>query len=82
MKGKPGSGAGQPAKPQPFVIAFRASNARGPWRWSVLQGTRWRSAHEVSILTPVLTAVHDGVPVLVGEGVVRCTQRGHLVVMP
>lgn len=80
MKGKPGSGAARPAQPRPFVIAF--GPAKGGPSWQVKQGTRWRSAREVSILAPCLTAIVDGVPALVGDGVVRCTERGHLVVMP
>lgn len=80
MKGKPGSGAGRPARPRPFVVAYRPS-IRGP-RWGVFQGRRWRFAREVSILTPVLTRMRDDQPELVGEGVVRCIHRGQLVVTP
>lgn len=75
-------------QPQPFLICFEAHNRRKNGRvWAVKQGSRWRMAREVSILVPTLT-VYKGADAkepkayLQGVGVVRCIERGHIVVTP
>lgn len=74
-RGKPGSGDSH--QPRRFIV--RQPNAGG--RWGVKQGSRWRFASDLTIqVTTATVDVAGEGPCLSGVGVVRCLQRGAIVI--
>lgn len=68
--------------PRPFLLTrvdpLLVKDGRA---WAVRQGARWRFAEEVCIQVSMLSILDGmGVPCLSGVGVVRCLERGRLVI--
>jgi hypothetical protein len=70
------------AIPRPFLVS-RVDRllVRDGRAWSVKQGRRWRFCRDLCIQVPVLSIVDpQWGAVLSGVGVVRCLERGELVI--
>lgn len=75
----------KPKAPRPFLVCIESFDRKDGRVWAVKQGVRWRYAREISIQVPTLT-VYKGQDAaeprafLAGVGVVRCLERGQIVI--
>ncbi len=69
----------------PFILCFERRHAPKGRVWAVKQGRRWRLAAEVVVQVPVETVFRgpdakQPIAYLQGVGVVRCLERGKLLI--